>query len=131
MLRNIRFKEGDVILYCATIYGACEKTIEYVCETTPATSVKVEYTYPLSDEKLVELFQKTINQVRQNSQTVKIALFDVVASLPGVRMPFEQLTAICKEEGVLSLIDGAHAPGQVPLDLLALGPDFFVGNCHK
>ena len=131
VLRNIRFEEGDVILYCTTIYGACEKTIKYVCETTPATSVKVEYTYPLSDEELVKVFRDTIRHVRQNSLTVKVAIFDIVASLPGVRKPFEQLTAACKEEHVLSLIDGAHGPGQVPLDLSALEPDFFVGSCHK
>jgi len=55
----------------------------------------------------------------------------VVSSLPGVRFPFEAITAACREEGILSLIDGAQAVGMVSLDLSVVDPDFFVSNCHK
>ena len=62
---------------------------------------------------------------------MKLAIFDTVVSMPGVRMPFEQLAAACKELGVMSMVDGAHGVGHVELDLGALGADFFVSNCHK
>ncbi|PVH70568.1 PLP-dependent transferase [Cadophora sp. DSE1049] len=130
VLRNLRYNPGDKILYCSTLYGACEKTVEYVCETTPATSIRVELQYPLDDDDLLEAFRDGLKR-GQDGGRVKIALFDAVSSLPGVRMPFAELTDICKQNGVLSLIDGAHAPGQVPIDLAKLQPDFFIGNCHK
>lgn len=131
VLRSLRFDPGDRIVYFSTIYGACEKTIEYIAETTPAEGVKVEYTYPVSDGEMVRRFEEVLAREKKAGNTVRIALFDTVASLPGVRMPFERLTEVCRTEGVLSLIDGAHGVGHLPLDLGTLQPDFFVSNCHK
>jgi selenocysteine lyase/cysteine desulfurase len=131
VLRNLRYNPGDKILYFTTLYGACEKTIEYVCETTAATSIRVELQYPLSDDDLLEVFRVGLLRGQEDGGRVKIAVFDVVSSLPGVRLPFAELTDICKQNGVLSVIDGAHAPGQIPVELDKLQPDFFIGNCHK
>lgn len=131
VLRNLTYEAGDHILYFATIYGACEKTVAYITETTPASSVKVTYTYPVEDDWLVSTFKEKVKGVEASGGKVKIAIFDAVVSMPGVRMPFERLTAACKELGVLSCIDGAHGVGHVELDLGKLDPDFFVSNCHK
>lgn len=131
VLRNLRYNPGDKILYFTTLYPACEKTVNYVCETTAASSVRVEIQYPLSDDDLVRAFRAGLVRGQEDGGRVKIALFDVISSLPGVRMPFAELTDMCKQNGVFSLVDGAHAPGQVPVDLGKLQPDFFVGNCHK
>ncbi|KAF6824353.1 hypothetical protein CMUS01_10269 [Colletotrichum musicola] len=63
--------------------------------------------------------------------TVKLAIFDIIVRMPGLLMPFEELTQVCREEGVLSMIDSAHGLGHVPIDLGKLDPDFFTSNCHK
>jgi selenocysteine lyase/cysteine desulfurase len=131
VLRNIDFQPGDHILYFATIYGACEKTVAYMTETTPAQSVKISYTYPIEDDWLVSEFRSKVAAVEASGGKVKIAIFDTIVSMPGVRMPFERLTQACKDLGVLSCIDGAHGVGHVHLDLGTLDPDFFVSNCHK
>jgi selenocysteine lyase/cysteine desulfurase len=131
ILRNLVFKPREKIVYFATIYGACEKTVEYVVETTPAEAIKIQYTYPVEDDWLVDEFRKVVRQEQDTGNTVKVAIFDTIVSLPGLRMPFEQLTAACKELGVLSCVDGAHGVGHIALDLGKLDCDFFVSNCHK
>ncbi|KAI4621879.1 hypothetical protein J4E80_004252 [Alternaria sp. BMP 0032] len=131
VLRNIVFEPGEHILIFSTIYGACEKTVSYVTETTPAESVKIAYTYPVEDDWLLTEFENKVKEVESKGGKVKIAVFDTVVSAPGVRMPFERLTQKCKELGVMSCIDGAHGVGHLNIDLGALDPDFFVSNCHK
>ncbi|KAI4650130.1 uncharacterized protein J4E78_008412 [Alternaria triticimaculans] len=131
VLRNIVFQPGEHILIFSTIYGACEKTVSYVTETTPAESVKIAYTFPVEDDWLLTEFEKKVKEVESKGGKIKIAVFDTVVSAPGVRMPFERLTQKCKELGVMSCIDGAHGVGHLNIDLGALDPDFFVSNCHK
>jgi selenocysteine lyase/cysteine desulfurase len=131
VLRALTFAPKEKILIFSTIYGACEKTVQYIVETTPADMVKIEYTYPVEDEWLVGEFERVVKKERESGYEVKIAIFDTVVSLPGVRMPFERLTEKCKELGVLSCVDGAHGIGHIQLNLDQLDPDFFVSNCHK
>ncbi|KAL1956912.1 hypothetical protein VTO42DRAFT_6659 [Malbranchea cinnamomea] len=131
VLRNLVFTPGDVIIIFSDIYAACEKTVASLVESTPVQSRKVEYTHPVSHEELVKLFVNQVKKARIEGLTVRVAIFDTVVSLPGVRFPFEKLVKVCREEGILSCVDGAHAIGMIPLDLGKLQPDFFVSNCHK
>ncbi len=81
--------------------------------------------YPLSDTDVVGLFRSAVNTLASHGKRAKIVIFDTVSSRPGVRVPFEELTAEACKYGVLSCIDGAHAVGHIPIDLNALDPDFF------
>jgi selenocysteine lyase/cysteine desulfurase len=131
VLRSLIFAPDEYILYAAPIYGACEKTVAYITETTPAQAAKIEFTFPVEDDWLVSAFAARIADIERAGGKVKVALFDTVVSMPGVRLPFERITEVCRAKGVLSLIDGAHGIGHVALDLKALDADFFVTNCHK
>lgn len=131
VMRNLVFKPKDKIVYFSTIYGACGNTVSYITETTPAEGVKIEYKYPVSDEWLVGEFKRVVKKEQDAGNNVKVAIFDTIVSMPGVRVPFERLTAACKELGVLSCVDGAHGVGHIDLDLGKLDCDFFVSNCHK
>ncbi|RSM00123.1 hypothetical protein CEP52_009291 [Fusarium oligoseptatum] len=129
VLRNLRFQPGDKIVYFRGVYGAIGKTVDYLIETTPVTSLEVDFD-PTKDtqESILERFTSCI---KEHGDKVKAAIFDTVMSMPGVRMPFEQLTKICRQRGILSAIDGAHGIGFIDLNLEELDPDFLVTNCHK
>lgn len=131
VLRSLVFETGDVIVHFSTVYGACGKTVQYIKETTPAESACIDLRYPIGDDEVVDKFQKAVHGLKKNGQTPKIAIFDTVSSVPGVRMPWERLVNICKKERVLSLVDGAHGAGHLEMRLGKVQPDFFLTNLHK
>jgi selenocysteine lyase/cysteine desulfurase len=131
VLRNLAYDPQDMIIYFSTIFDACERTIESVVETTPLKARKIDVSFPTSHEEIVASFLHTIKEAKREGFNVRIALFDTISSLPGVRFPFEILTEACRAHGILSCIDGAHGVGHIPLDLGKLGADFFVSMTNK
>lgn len=102
VLRNLVYQPGDVIIYFATIYGACGKAVNYITETTPATSRQIEYTYPLSDSELCSRFENVVKEIKAEGKKPRLAIYDTVVSQPGVRVPYERLTELCRQYGILS-----------------------------
>ncbi|KAE8393667.1 pyridoxal phosphate-dependent transferase [Aspergillus alliaceus] len=131
VLRNLIFQPNDALIYFDTTYGAVEHGLVSLTESTPLQTRKVEYQLPISHDELVTRFRDVVTKTRNEGLTVRVAVFDTIVSMPGVRFPFETLTEVCRGEGILSLIDGAHGIGHIPLDLGALRPDFFTSNLHK
>ncbi|KAL9124053.1 MAG: hypothetical protein Q9217_006579 [Psora testacea] len=131
VLRNLQFEKGDVVIHMSTVYGAVEKTIAYVSEITPLESINVAISYPMSDDNVVNQFRIAIQATQQAGQKVRLAIFDTITSMPGLRVPWERLVALCKEQGVLSFVDGAHGIGQIKIDIPNVQPDFLVSNLHK
>ena len=134
VLRGMQWEAGDVIVYFEVVYGAVGKTVAYITETTKAESERIEAHWPIEDAEVVKRLENTVTRINtagDGKRRVRMAIFDTVVSMPGIRLPFEDLTAKCKELDILSMIDGAHGIGHIPLDLGKLQPDFFVSNLHK
>ena len=131
VLRSLKFEEGDVIVHLSTVYGAVEKTLEYLRESTLVDKLIIDIEYPIADDGLVAKFQLGIESAKLDGKRVRLAVIDTISSLPGILQPWQRLVAVCKKEGVLSFVDGAHSVGHIPLDLGQAQPDFFVSNLHK
>ena len=107
-------------------------------ETNPQVSLRkvgagqdFGYTLPCTHPEILNSFSQSISRIIYDGYTPRVAIFDTIVSIPGVRFPFERLTRMCKEYGILSVVDGAHGVGHISLNLSQLDADFFTSNCHK
>lgn len=131
VLQNLVFERGDVIVHFSTVYGAVEKAVEYLKETTAVGSLNVELEYSVEDDEVVGAFREAIKGAKVEGKRVRIAVFDTITSMPGVRVPWERLCEVCRQEGVLSLVDAAHGVGYMEMGIKEADPDFLVSNLHK
>lgn len=119
------------MIYFDTVYGAVERSLLALKESWGVQLRKVKYTFPLEEGELVARFRDVVESVKREGLVPRVAVFETIISNPGIRFPFEEVTRVCKELGILSLVDGAHGVGMIKLDLDNLGVDFFTSNCHK
>jgi len=124
--RSLELRPGDEVLATNLEYGACDLAWEWVCERVGATYVRAEIPVPLSgpDEVIEALF------ARQTERT-RAVFVSHVTSATAIILPVSSIVERARADGLFTVVDGAHAPGHVPLDLDGLGADFYSGNCHK
>lgn len=126
VLRSFPLDVGDEIVIFDHVYNAVRNTVDFVANRAGACVRTVEVPFPIHDSDIViESVLKVVN-----SKTV-LAVLDHITSPTGLVMPLEELVPALKERGVETLVDGAHAPGQLALTLDQLGAAYYVGNCHK
>jgi isopenicillin-N epimerase len=124
--RSLRLGPGDEVLTTDHEYGGVDRVWRYTCEQTGATLVRVAVPLPVASH--AEITDAVWSRVTPRTRVLACSH---VTAPTAIILPVEELAARARAAGILTVIDGAHAPGQIPLDLAALGADFYAGNCHK
>jgi isopenicillin-N epimerase len=122
---SLALQAGDEVLTTDHEYGACVATWERACAASGARLRRVTVPLPFDPEALLAAMRAAIGE------RTRLVFFSHITSTTALVFPAAALVALAHEHGVPVLVDGAHAPGQLPLELDALGADFYTGNCHK
>lgn len=126
VLRSLRFQPGDELLTTNHEYNACRNALNFVAERAGLRIVVAEVPFPIASSD-----QVVAAVLEQVSSRTRLALLDHVTSQTGLVFPIAQLVKELSDRGIETLIDGAHAPGMVALNLRTLGATYYTGNCHK
>lgn len=124
--KNLKLDTGDEVLSTDLEYGALDRTWDYYCKKSGARFVRQHIRLPLqSKEQFAEDFWKGF------SFKTKAIFISQITSTTGLILPVSEICAEAKKRGLLTIVDGAHVPGHIPLDLAQLQADIYTGACHK
>ena len=123
VLRSLEFKPGDELLTTSHVYGAVRKAMHHVAMHAGAAVIEVPVPFPIASE------DEIVTAVTQRfSAKTRLLVLDHITSPTALILPIARLAAAAKARGIAVLVDGAHAPGSLALDIPALGVDAYVGT---
>ncbi|MCU0497658.1 MAG: aminotransferase class V-fold PLP-dependent enzyme [Anaerolineae bacterium] len=124
--RSLQLQAGDQILTTDHEYGACEYTWTFTAQRVGAEIVRQHIPLPLPDPaEFVELFWSKV------TPRTRVIFISHITSVTALIFPIAEICARARARGIITVIDGAHVPGHLPLNLDELGADFYTGNFHK
>ena len=123
---EVQVGPGDEVLILDPEYNATANATRFAAERVGASVRVVPVPFPLADA--AEITSRVLDAITKDTRLVVI---DHIVSQTGLVLPLEDIVPALRESGIETLVDGAHAPGQIPLDLASLGAAFYTGNCHK
>ncbi len=126
VLRSFDWRRGDRILTTTHAYDAVRNALRYVCHRHGLVLDEVPVPFPLGDPG--EVVEAVADGLARGPRLVVV---DHITSKTGLILPIREIVARCRAAGVPVLVDGAHVPGHLPVDVGALGADWYAGNLHK
>ncbi len=126
VLRSLGLGRGDRVVTTSQVYPAVRQALRYVCGRAGARLVEAPLPFPIA--RLTDPLEVLDKALRPGA---RLAVIDHVTSATALVLPIAEMIAVCRDHGVPVLVDGAHAPGMLDLDIESLGADWYTGNCHK
>ena len=124
--RSLPLEPGDEVLTTDHEYGSLNRAWEFVCEKRGAKYIHRSVPLPITSvEQVVDAIWSGV------TDRTRVLFVSHITSPTALTLPVAELVHRARDAGIITVIDGAHAPGQVPLNLDTLGADFYSGNCHK
>ena len=124
--RSLPLGPDDEVLATDLEYGACDLAWEWVCRRAGARYVRAPIPLPLREPS--EVADALFAHANERTRALYVSH---VTSTTGLVLPLEEIIARARALDLVTIVDGAHAPAQVPVDLAALGADYYAGNAHK
>lgn len=126
VLRSLIFSEQDELLTTNHEYNACRNVLDFVASRTGAKIIIANIPFPVtSSEQIIDRIMEKV------SPRTKLVLIDHITSQTGLIFPIQEIIKKLTNLGIDTLVDGAHAPGMLELNLQAIGATYYTGNCHK
>ena len=124
--RSLKLELGDEVLSTSHIYGALDRSWEYICGEKKARFVKAKIPFSIqSKDEFLHCFYSAI------TDCTKAIFLSHITSMTAMKFPVEEVIQFAKEKKILTIIDGAHVPGHISLDIQKLDADIYTGACHK
>ncbi|KAJ3123739.1 hypothetical protein HK098_001671 [Nowakowskiella sp. JEL0407] len=132
VLKSLRFQKSDIIAMFDVNYDAVTYALKYECSIPESNLLKIKMPYPFKDpETITSSVRNFLSEKRDLGVSVRLFVVEHITSPTAVVLPVKEIVEVCHEFGVEILVDGAHAIGQVPLNLDEIGADYYTTNCHK
>ncbi len=126
VLRSLPLRPDQDVVILSHAYGAVRNAVRFATERVGARINQASVTFPdPTEDSLIAAVTGAV------TRRTCLAVIDHITSASAIVLPIQRIIAACHAAGVPVLVDGAHAPGQIDLDLSAIGADWYVGNCHK
>jgi isopenicillin-N epimerase len=126
IMRSIKLNSGDEILATNHEYGAMDRTWNFYCKKSGAKYIRQNISLPIvSKEQIIEEFWKGYNQ------NTKVIFLNQMSSATALIFPVKEICDRAKELGLITIVDGAHVPGHIDLNISELNPDYYTGTLHK
>ena len=126
LIRSLDLSKGDQILSTNHEYGALDRTWNFISKKKGCEYVKIDIEVPYLDkQKFTDKFKRAINK------KTKVIFLSHITSPTALIFPIEEIITLAKKNNIITIIDGAHVPAHIELDIKKLDPDFYCGACHK
>lgn len=126
VMRSLKLQPGDEILSTNHEYGAMDRTWNFFCKKSGAKYIRQNISLPIvSKEQIIEEFWKGY------SSNTKVVFLNQMSSATALIFPVKEICDKAQELGLITIVDGAHVPGHIDLNITDLNPDFYTGTLHK